>query len=252
MTTKMKPSYASPGGRRLWIRARIGLFLVVVLACGYVSGLIPSLWTSAFPHTCAGGKPSLFAVDFEAFPARIGEQDNLCVGISDGQCERTAGDELVQGECRDGRMHGGFSVKSTKTKSTIWVGNYCNGLPCGEFHVSLDATHENVFHVEMMHIHGAATLWEKNAERWIEASGRYEQGKRIGRWVRRIEPSRALYLASVFDDNGFLRTTSFSCTNGNLKEVRGKDVFVFDAQGKSIEKSTVDGEPLSENACPLP
>lgn len=240
--------------RRFGLWARVIAFVLVVLACGFASGIVQSMWTSAFPLTCASEKLDLFAVDFEAFPARIGEQDNACAGLGNGDCEGKQGDLAVVGQCRNGRMNGRFSVTNTKAPSTVWSGTYCDGLPCGEFRRRVDTEHEDVFHVENMHIHGATTLWEKSGDRLIEATGRYERGKRVGRWARRVEPSRALVSASIFDEQGFLTMTSFSCTNGYLKEVRGKDVTVFDAQGKSIAKGTLGdgGEAESAALCPLP
>lgn len=145
-----------------------------------------------------------------------------------------------------------------------WSGTYCNGLPCGEFHVRFDADHENVFRVENLQLNGSAVIWQHEKERWIEASGRYEKGKRVGRWARHVEPGHTLHSATIYDDNGFVSSTSFYCTNGNRREVRGPNIFLFDARGTTIAKTVsnqapenADGAAPEVNAddpalCPLP
>jgi hypothetical protein len=66
----------------------------------------------------------------------------------------------------------------------------------------------------------------------------------------------------IYDDNGFVTTISFYCTNGNRQEIRGKSTFLFDAQGNMLAKSSPDGRPEGDaltdagandpSLCPLP
>jgi hypothetical protein len=210
--------------------------------------------------TCGNGNPVAFVLDFDAYPARMVDQDNFCQGIGDGACQRGMGDDVLRGECRNGRMHGGWSLANTKSGIATWSGTYCDGWPCGEFRIRIDAEHENVFRVENLHLHGSATIWQQHASRRVEFSGRYDRGRRIGRWVRRFEPAHVVHSAVVFDEQGIVTTTSFYCTNGNLKETRGKRTFVFDSQGKTIAEtsSVVALEPVGDagtdeqSLCPLP
>ncbi len=211
---------------------------MVVIACGWYSRIFQSLWTTASPHTCAEGNLALFAVDFNEFPARLGEQFNLCTGIGDGECHRIGGDLVVRGACRNGQMDGPWSLQNVQTETSRWSGTFCNGLPCGEFHYRWpDRDAENVFHVENMHVHGDATILENDAGRVFEVSGRFDHGKRVGRWARHLEIGRQLYSVVIYDENGFVSTTMIYCTNGNRKEIRGKGTFLFDAQGKTIATS---------------
>jgi len=234
-----------------WIR--VVAFMIVVIGCGWYSRFLQSMWTNLFPLICADGNMALFAVDFDAFPARLGDQNNSCSGISDGECRRKAGDEMIHGECRNGHMHGAWSLVNVKTGTTSWSGMYADGLPRGEFHNRLDDNHENVFRVENLQVHGSTRIWERQGNRFVEVSGQYHHGKRTGRWVRRVEPSPALLSASVYDDNGFLTTTSFYCTNGNRKEIRGGNVFLFDPQGNLLAKSLPNDENANDaSLCPLP
>ena len=256
----------APAKRRFAFWIRVGVFIIVVLGCGWYSRFFQSTLTTVSPLACADGNAALFAVDFNGFPVRLEEQSNLCTGIGDGECHRIAGDEIIRGECLDGRMHGPWSVRNTKLGTISWSGSFCNGLPCGEFHRRLEGRNnaEYVFRVENMHIHGNATIWENEADHVFEVSGRFEHGKRVGRWVRHLELEHRLYSAVIYDENGFVSTTTFYCTNGNRKEIRGKGTFLLDAQNNTIATSwPVDpresdaGENPNAGAndpslCPLP
>ena len=236
--------------RRTGFWIRVAIFAVIVVGCGWYTGELQSAFSRISPHRCADGNMALFVVDFEAFPARIGEQFNLCSEVSTGHCERTTGDQVIQGECRNHRMDGPWSLKHAKTGALSWSGTYCNGFPCGEFRRRMvDAEHEFVFRVENMHIHGPAILWERENNRWIELSGRYDQGKRTGRWVRHAEPGHVLHSVTIYDESGFVSTTSFSCTNGNRKEVRGQKVFLYDSKGNAVEPNEANGD---SSFCPMP
>lgn len=244
---------------RLAFRMRVIVFVLVVLGCGWYAGVFQSIWTNVFPLTCAQGTAALFVVDFDTLPARIGDQTNLCAGIGDGECRRNDSAEQLHGECRGGRMHGPWSAKNLKTGAIAWSGTYCNGFPCGEFHQRIDAEHENVFRVENLHLHGQTTIWKRVGERLIESSGHYEQSKRKGRWVYRVEPAHTMLAASMYDDNGFVTTTSLYCTNGNRQESRGGNIFLFDAQGNMIVKRAADEREattairaMDPALCPLP
>jgi hypothetical protein len=256
-TPPSKPAAATKS--RLALRIRVIAFVILVLACGWYMRFFQSTWTTFFPRTCANGNAALFVVDFDALPARMGDQKNLCADVGDGECRRTDGEELLYGECRSGRMHGPWSLENVKTGVITWSGTYCNGLPCGEFHQRIDAEHENVFRVEKLHLHGPATIWKSDGERFIELSGHYEHSKRKGRWVHRVDPSHAMLAASIYDENGFVTTTSLYCTNGNRQETRGRTIFLFDAQGNLLAKRTADEREttpairaMDPALCPLP
>lgn len=224
--------------RRFAFWIRVGVFFIVVLGCGWYSRVFQSTWTNVSPLGCAEGNMALFFVDFNDAPVRMGDQFNSCTGVGDGECHRIAGDQVIRGECRDGRMHGPWSLRNTKFGTVSWSGSFCDGLPCGEFHRHLDGRDvEYVFRVENMHIHGNATLWENEADQVFEVSGRFEHGKRIGRWVRHTERGHRLHSAAIYDENGFVSTTTFYCTNGNRKEIRGRGTFLLDAQNNPIATS---------------
>lgn len=235
-----------------WIR--VGLFTAIVLGCGWYSRFFQTAWTSFFPHTCANGDMALFAVDFSEFYARLGEQFNSCAGIGDGTCRRRAEDQRIQGECRDGQMQGPWSLENTKTGAILWSGTYCTGLPCGEFHRRLDGEHEEVFRVEQLTLQGPATLWDPGVH--FGVSGQFDHGKRIGRWVRYVEPAHTPHSSAFYDNDGFNTTMSYYCTNGNRREIRGDTVFLFDSQGNILAKHSPDG-PFDSRAsdpslCPMP
>lgn len=249
-------------GFAFWVR--VGVFVIVVLGCGWYSRFFQSLWTTVFPLDCAAGSSALFAVDYDEFPARIGEQENLCVGVGDGACQRNAGDEMIHGECRSKRMHGHWSVADKKTRRDKWSGMYCDGLPCGDFRVRVDSDHEDAFRVDKLHLDGPTTIWELRDKQIIEYSGRYERGLRSGQWIRRLEPSHTMLSAFIYDRHGFIMITTFYCTNGNRKEIRGQGTFLFDAQGNTIASSlpnsghagSADSVPdagtIDPSLCPLP
>jgi len=219
-----------------WIR--VGAFMIVVAGCGWYSRVFRSLWTTASPLACAEGNMALFVVNFNESPARLGDQFNMCTGIGDGECHRINGNLVVRGACRNGQMDGPWSLQNVQAGTSWWSGTFCNGLPCGEFHYRWpDRDAENVFHVENMHVHGDATILENDAGRVFEVSGRFDHGKRVGRWVRHLELGHRLYSAEVYDENGFVSNTTLYCTNGNRKEFRGKGTFLLDAQGKTIATS---------------
>ncbi|MBK9262583.1 MAG: hypothetical protein IPM54_22610 [Polyangiaceae bacterium] len=243
--------------KRTGLLVRVVLFAIVVIACGFYSRIFQRLWTTVFPLACSTGSTAPLFVDFDAFPARIGDQDNLCRGVGDGECQRSDGDDVVRGECLGERMHGRFSVVNAKAGARRWSGTYCDGLPCGEFRIRIDSEHENVFRVENLHIQGPATIWERDGDRFVEFSGRYDRGKRVGRWVRRVEPSKTVRMAVIYDEHGIMTTASMYCTNGNLKEIRGKRTFIFDPQGKTIAEGSVLDPATGAGAanpslCPLP
>jgi hypothetical protein len=232
-----------------WIR--VVLFVIVIVGCGWYSRFFQSSWTSFFPLTCASGSSALFVVEFDTFPARIGDQDNLCFGIGDGECQRVAADILIRGECRSSRMHGHWTVTDAKTGNDHWSGMYCDGLPCGDYRIRFDSEHENAFRVDKLLLDGPATIWERRDKQLVEFSGRYNHGKRVGPWVRRVEPSHTMLSTSIYDDSGFVTTTSYHCTNGNRKEIRGKDTFIYDAQGNAVAKSSADSQ-LDQEGDSLP
>jgi hypothetical protein len=162
------------------------------------------------------------------------------------------------------RMDGPWSVTNAQSGSASWSGNYCEGLPCGQFRARVDSEHENGFYIDKLHLHGAAKIWELRDTRRIEFSGRYEAGRRSGQWIRYLEPSHARLESLVYDRAGFLTTTTRYCTNGNRQEIRGSSTFLFDAQGKLIAKRSPSAPGESEtnqlpnagaddpSLCPLP
>lgn len=233
--------------RTQWaFRLRVLVFGLVLLGCGIYSGFFRSIWTNRVPNACADGNMALFFVDFNEFPARLGEQFNVCTGVADGQCTRMSGDQVIRGECQKERMQGAWSLHNTKLGTTSWSGTYCNGLPCGEFHRRrVDVDVDDSFRIENMHVHGPATLWEPDGSRWLETAGRFDRGKRIGRWTRHVAPAHVLHSVMIYDENGFLSTTSLYCTNGYRKEIRGKSSLLYDPQGNLTN-------PTDPPACPLP
>lgn len=234
-------------------RLRIALFIFIVVACAWYSGLFQSIWTNYSPRTCANGDMGLFQVDFNEVPARLGDQFNACANVGDGTCQRIAGHLMIQGECRQGRMHGAWSVDDAKMSKPSWTGSFCNGLPCGEFRVAFTSEHDKVFHIENLHVHGPTTLWEYETNRIVQLTGEYKFGKRNGRWVRHAEPAHTLLSVSIYDESGFPTTTTYSCTNGNRKEVRGKSVFYYDAQGNKLPTdSDSNNDAQDAMRCPLP
>ncbi len=236
--------------RRTGIWIRVVVFSSLVVACGVYAGVFRSLYTQYSPQTCAEGNAALFQVDFASFPSRIGDQFNACGNIGDGFCSRTSGDQIIRGECRGGRMHGPWSAMGARTGVTAWSGTYCNGFPCGEFRRRNPNTDdEDVFRVEFMQLHGPVTFWEPNGNRRLLVSGRYDHGKRSGRWVRHAEPGHVQHSAIIYDDSGFVSTTTFYCTNGHRREVRGQKVFYYDDRGNIIN---VDAGAADASFCPLP
>jgi len=248
---------ANPTSRRSSIsralRLRIAAFIAVILACAWYSGIFHSIWTTFVPHTCASGDMGLFSVDFNEVPARLGSQFNACANVGDGACQHIAGHLMIQGECRRGQMHGAWSVEDAKMTKPAWSGTFCSGRPCGEFRVAVTTDYDKVFHIENMHIHGATTLWEFEGNRIVQVAGEYKFGKRNGRWVRYAEPEHKLISAVIYDETGFPTTTSYYCSNGNRKEVRGKAVFYYDSQGNILpNEGGADNSALDTARCPLP
>jgi hypothetical protein len=239
---------------------RVALFVIVVVACGWYSGFFQSTWTNIAPLECADGGMDLFLVDFNEMPVRLGVQNNSCTSVGNGECRRIHENLVIRGECRNGQMDGPWSLTEVGTGKTWWTGSYCNGLPCGEFHYRVDDGHSTGFHVQNLHVHGAASIWENQGGRWTEFAGYYDHGKRKGRWVRYVEPAHAIHSASIYDDDGFVTTTSFYCANGNRQEIRGKMTFLFDAQGKTIAENGLDADAGTNSntgandpsLCPLP
>lgn len=245
-TNSDKPAYLQP-------RVLVRLFVVFVLlgfAVGY-SHVLQSAWTNIFPQACAEGKSDLFTVDFESFPTRIGDQDNLCAHLDDGQCTRKNGDEIIHGICTHAAMHGRWSVTNKMSGLSKWTGNYCEGLPCGTFRVRVDDTHENEFYLEKLHLHGEAKIWERQGTRLTEFSGRYDRGRRSGQWFRYLEPSHTRMYSAIYDKAGYLTTSTVYCTNGHRKESRGANIFIFNAQNTLIAKR-VAREDAIENANQVP
>lgn len=231
-----QPSSDKPASLRARIVVRIFVFCVVMGFVGGYSRVLQSSFTRVFPRTCAAGKTGLFTVDFDSYPTRIGDQDNLCAGVSDGHCTRSTGEEFLHGECLHEQMDGAWSVTSTSSGSAIWSGTYCEGLPCGRFRTRVDSGHENEFYLDKLHLHGAAKIWELRDNRQIEFSGRYENGRRSGQWIRYLEPAHTRLESLIYDKAGFLTTTTHYCTNGNRREIRGNNTFLFDAQGNLSAK----------------
>lgn len=241
-------------------RLRIAIFLLIVIACVWYSGFLQSMWTHYSPRTCATGDVGLFRVDFNEVPARLGDQFNACANVGDGSCRRIAGQLMIQGECRNGRMHGNWSVNDATMTNTSWTGRFCDGLPCGEFQVSVTNEHDpkpqifkQMFHIENLHVHGPTTLWQFEKNKIIQWAGEYKFGKRTGRWVRYAEPAHTLLSVIIYDESGFPATTTYSCTNGNRKEVRGKSIFYYDAGGNILpNENGTDEKALDARHCPLP
>lgn len=235
------------------LRFRIGFFIVIILGCAWYSGIFHSVWTTFFPRTCASGSIALFEVNFNEVPARLGSQFNACTDIGDGECQRITNGLTIRGECRQGKMQGPWSVVDSKSTRAVWKGSFCNGLPCGEFRVLVDGNHENLFQIENLHVHGSATLWEKQTRGLTQSTGEYKFGKRNGRWVRHAEPEHKIMSATIYDEIGIPSTTSYYCTNGNRKEVRGKTVFYYDAQGNGLPHEVgSENDALDAKLCPLP
>lgn len=211
------------------------------------------MWTHYSPRTCATGDMGLFRVDFNEVPARLGDQFNACSNVGDGACQRTAGHLMIQGECRSGQMHGNWSVEDAKMTKPSWTGSFCDGLPCGEFRVSVTSDYDKVFHIDNLHVHGETTLWEFVPSGIEKLTGEYKFGKRTGRWVRYAEPAHTLLSVSIYDESGFPATTTYSCTNGNRKEVRGKSVYYYDARGNALpNENETDEKARDARLCPLP
>lgn len=234
-------------------RIRVAIFGCIVIACIWFSGIPQSMWTNYSPRTCATGEMGLFQVDFNEVPARLGSQSNACANVGDGTCQRIAGHLMIQGQCRNGLMHGNWSVEDAKMSKPSWTGSFCNGLPCGEFRVSVTSDYDKIFHIENLHVHGPATLWEFVPKGIEQLSGDYKLSKRTGRWVRYAEPAHTLLSISIYDESGLPATTTYSCTNGNRKEVRGKSIFYYDSKGNVIpNEGGRDEKAFDTQHCPLP
>ena len=264
MASERPPPDKPSSPLRLRIVARIFIFCVLLGFIGGYSQVLKASFTKVFPRTCSAGKSALFTVDFESFPTRIGDQDNLCAQVNDGHCTRTDGEETIRGECLHERMDGAWTVTNTKSGQLIWSGNYCEGLPCGKFQTQVDAEHTNEFHLDKLHLHGPATIWEQSTSRSVQFTGRYEYGRRSGQWLRSLEPAHTRLESLIYDKAGFLTSTTRYCANGNRREIRGGILFLFDAKGGLLGKrSPTDkaekytNEPGNVDAadpalCPMP
>jgi hypothetical protein len=228
---------------RARLYARFLALAALVITCAWYSRLLERQWTAFFPRACADVPANPPSIDAESFPARIGPQENLCERVGDGHCARTRDDDEVRGECRGGRMDGRFTVKDAKSGAIRWSGEYADGWPRGEVKILASADHHDVYHIESLHLDGPCTLWERDGDRFIEHTGRYEKGRRVGRWVRRVEGTGVVRSAVVHDESGLASKEYFYCTNGNLKEVRGSLTLVYDASGNRLDE---------QSACPLP
>lgn len=224
--------------------------------------------TRVFPRECASVAPSPPQVDTTSVPAHVIGQENLCDRVSDGHCERIAGGDHVSGTCKNGGMVGDWTVKDASTGALRWSGQYEGGWASGEFRVCKDPAHCDGFRLAHLHLDGPAVTWERDGDRWIELSGRYERGRGVGRWVRRIDGKGPVRSALVFDEQGLAAKEFFYCTNGNLKESRGRRTILYDAENRRIAERGPEGplgildvagnvvrdaRPDEETAlCPLP
>jgi len=233
---------ASSTRSRRFFYARIAAFVALLIGVGFSSGLFQRQWSAFFPPACAAAAANPPELDVETFPIRVGSQSNLCEGVRDGHCERKTEAEVVSGSCKEGRMDGAFTVTDAKTGALRWSGEYSEGWPRGHFKVR-EGDHESAFRIENLHLEGPSTFWERDGDRFLELSGRYERGRRVGRFTRRVEGTGVVRSALVFEDDGLTSKEFFYCTNGNLREVRGARVLMYDAQGKTIDEGS---------ACPLP
>ncbi len=236
MTSKNPAPNKPSSPLRLRIVVRVFLFCIFLGFVGGYSRVLQSGFTKYFPHTCGSGKTALFTVDFDAFPTRIGDQDNLCTNVGNGHCTRVSDDETIGGECVHERMDGAWSVTNTKSGRLIWSGTYCEGLPCGRFRAQADAEHHNEFYLDKLHLQGPATIWEQKNERTLQFVGRYEHGRRSGQWIRSVAPSLTRLESLLYDKAGFLTTTTRYCSNGNRRETRAGTIFLFDAKGNLLAK----------------
>jgi len=211
----------------------------VILAVGFSLARRPL--TALFPRECAAVPPSPPLVDTTSLPARILAQENLCERVADGHCERFVDGDRVSGLCETGRMVGDWTVKDGSTGALRWSGQYEGGWASGAFRVCKDPAHCDAFRIERLHLHGPAVTWERDGERWIELSGRYEEGRRVGRWVRRVDGKGAVRSALVFDEQGLGAKEYFYCTNGNLEEIRGRTMLLYDSASRRIAERGPDG-----------
>jgi len=231
--------------RRAWLLRGL-VFLVIVAGCAFSSKAVRRKLSSFRQNTCAEGSASPPPIDEALFPVRVGPQENLCAEVPDGLCVREGKDFVVRGECESGRMEGLFTVNDAPSGDLLWSGTYENGWPRGDFKVRAQKDHLDTFRVENLHLDGPSTKWEREGERWLLVSGRYERGRKVGRFTKRLEngPVRS---ALVFDQEGLASKEFFYCTNGNLKEVKGRNVIVEDAKGNRLAETNDDAA-----LCPLP
>ncbi|MDI1447498.1 hypothetical protein [Polyangium sp. 6x1] len=197
--------------------------------------------TRVFPGECAAVAPSPPQVDTTSSPARVIGQENLCDRVSDGHCERLAGGDRVSGTCKSGGMVGDWTVKDAATGALRWSGQYEGGWANGAFRICKDPAHCDSFRIDHLHLDGPAVTWERDGDRWIELSSRYERGRGVGRWVRRVDGKGPVRSALVFDEQGLGAKEFFYCTNGNLKEIRGQRALFYDAENRRIAERGPEG-----------
>ncbi|TKC95866.1 hypothetical protein [Polyangium fumosum] len=228
-------------GKRLRITLRVLTASMLVALFVFEGRALLGPLTRVFPRACAAVTPSPPAVETTLVPAHVLAQENLCQNVSDGHCERLAEGAHVSGACTDGAMVGDWTVKDAATGALRWSGHYEGGWASGVFQVCADATHCDSFRIDHLHLDGPAVTWERDGDRWIELSGRYERGRRVGRWVRRIDGKGAARSALVHDEQGLGAKEFFYCTNGNLKEIRGRHTLVYDAQNHLLAERGPEG-----------
>ncbi|MDI3290261.1 hypothetical protein [Polyangium sp. 15x6] len=235
--------------RRIRLVLRL-LTAALIVALFFLEGnMLIGPITRVFPRECAAVTPSPPQVDTTLLPAHVVGQENLCNRVSNGHCERVVDDDRVTGMCKNGGMIGDWTVKDAATGALRWSGQYEGGWANGEFRVCKDPAHCDSFRIKDLHLDGPAVTWERDGDRWIELSGRYERGRGVGRWVRRVDGKGAVRSALVYDEQGLDAKEFFYCTNGNLKERRGQRTILFDAAGNVVRDARPDGETT---LCPLP
>lgn len=237
----MTTSDAPPKKRRYGVFARILIFSGIVVAAALSSRSARRTWTTVFPGTCAAASMAPPIIEGESFPARVRYEENPCERVSDGLCRASAGGAEMTGECRDGRMDGVISVKEAPSSALLWSAQFEAGFPRGELRIRRFPGHEDVFHAEGPLLHGPSIAWERDGERLVELSGRYEKGRRVGRFTRRVEGTGKVRSALVYDEEGLGSKEFFYCVDGSMKERRGERVVHYDGNGRRIAERAPDG-----------